>query len=61
MTYNLSPQLFVENGAAIASMAVHRRHELLRFRFAEVASRPAELPAAANLDEPAPGTIRFAL
>ena len=61
MTYAFNPRLFVENGAAIAAQAVHRRHEIIRAAYAGLEKQPGEVPAPANLDVPACGTIRFAL
>jgi hypothetical protein len=61
MTYAFNPRLFVENGPTIAAQAVHRRHEMIRAALAAPASRPAEVPAPANLDAPVCGVIRFAL
>ena len=64
MTYNLSPRLFVENGPSIAAQAVHRRHELLYFRYAApkiAESKSASPPEPANSDAPICGAVRFAL
>ena len=73
MTYAFNPRLFLENGPTVSAQAVHRRHDLLRFRYAAAtpnallrfryaaATPNAAPPAAANSDQPACGVIRFAL
>ncbi|QIK96322.1 hypothetical protein G7076_07560 [Sphingomonas sp. HDW15A] len=61
MTYAFNPRLFLENGPTVSAQAVHRRHAMIRAALGAPDSRPAEVPAPANLDMPFCGVIRFAL